>query len=159
RLTFRAEDRHVAELRVRARLAVEVVFVVVALEAVRSLRVDVAAEMRSIRVLERAGEADLPIEEIVGRAGRDQVVGLHRSAEPFDAGSEADVRLDVLDRGPRAARVHREEVELVVDSELTAGVLDADVAQRAARVVRVVAAVDDPFEALRGAVREGEAVR
>ena len=64
------------------------------------------------------------------------------AAEPLDRVVAAHVRLDVIDLRAAADALERDAVQLVVRAELDAGELDAHVAQDAAVVVGVGAAVD-----------------
>ena len=91
-------------------------------------------------VLQRAGEAELVVEGVVGAGRGDQVVVVAGAAEPLEA---VVVAVDASPNdmlGLGAETVHRPQVQLVVRAEDQAGELDAEVGDAAGVVVGLAAA-------------------
>ena len=86
--------------------------------------------------------AERPVEAVVGGVRHDQVLAVDGAAEPLHRVVAAHVRLDVIDLRAAADGLERDAVQLVVRAELDARELDAHVAEDAAVVVVVGAAVD-----------------
>ena len=152
-----AEQRDVAERRLRARQVVEAVLVVVAFDPVAAA-FDGALVLLHQRVLHLAGVAELIVEPVVTAGEQDGVLLVDGTTEPFVAIVEAIERRDVVKDGSRADAVHGEHVQLVVDADRSAGVLDAHVGQQTTRVVqdRVGAAAErDVRQPLREALPTG----
>ena len=133
-----AANRQVVDLRVRPWQQVVVELVVVGLDRV----VGVVAALANDQELGPPRPPERPVEAVVGRVRRDGVLDVCRAAEPLERVVAVHVDLHELVGAATADALECDAIELVVRAELDAGVLDSHVAQRAAVVVRVVAAVD-----------------
>ena len=133
-----ATDRDVVELRVRARQRVVVELAVVGLDAV----VRVVSTLVNGDELRPSGPAEGPIEAVVGGVRGHGVLDVGRPAEPLERIVAVHVDLQVFVAASAADALECNAVQLVVRAEFHPGELDPHVPQRAAVVVRLIAAVD-----------------
>jgi hypothetical protein len=82
-----------------------------------------------------------PVQAIVGGTSDHEIPGIDRAAEEFDAVVFRHVRLDIFDGRAPADALKGNAVEFVVGAEEASGELDPHVAQDAAVVGRVGAAI------------------
>ena len=132
-----AQQREVVERRIRARRQGSIVPIVVRFDTL----VGIVAALQGHHELPLAAPAVRPVEAVVGDPVADHVTYLDGAAEELHTVVLVERDLDVLDLGAAAHALERNPVQLVVGAELGAGELDARVAEVAAVVVGVAAAV------------------
>lgn len=132
-----ADEGHVGEGGLGAGGGVEVVDIVVRFDAA----VSEVGVLECYKELSCATPSKVVVKAVIASARDEDVFEIDRTAEEFDAIVFVSVDLDVFDGGSRADGVKGDAVEFVVGADKPPCEFDTDIAQDAAAVVVVAAAV------------------
>ena len=86
--------------------------------------------------------AEIGVETVIVGAGHDQMAGVDRPAEPFDAVVRTVMDLHIIDRRAAADTGQRDAVQLIAGRNLKAGIADLNIAQPAAIIVGARTAIE-----------------
>ena len=138
--TQRADGRYVGEESSGFGCGVVAGTVVVALKTFGSRTGRLVRDLRVANnqgVLNASAETEVAVQVVVQVAVRNQVLGIHRAAEPLKSVVVDERRLNVVDHGVAAHRTHGQTVDFLVHLVRVSTEFDAEIANDAAVIVVV----------------------